>query len=280
MNIGFLITARLKSKRLPLKILKKIGHKALIHFMVDRIKQSKNINKIIVCTSNLKQDNDLVNLCKKKTIDYFCGDPEDVLKRLYDAAIFYKLDYIVNITADCPLVEPEYIDLIVKKYKKKKFDLIRAFDLPHGSFSYGIKVSALKKILDIKLKKDTEVWERYFTHSGLFRIHDLKVKKKHTYPGLRMTVDYYEDLLLIRKIYKYLKTKSFFSLSDIINLFKKKPGLLKINDKCGKKFIKKYNSESKIRFNKKIKRKFAVYRTFSDHIMKNNYKKTKIINLK
>ena len=179
----------LKSKRLPFKILRNIKGKPVLSHMINRIKISKYINKIIVCTSKNKQDDKIEKLCDEEKVNCYRGHPEDVLLRLYEASKKFKLNYIINITADCPLVEPYYIDQICKVYKKKNFDLIRAFDLPHGSFCYGIKVHALKKIINIKSSSNTEVWEKYFTDTGLFKIHDLKIKNKiHIRPGLRMTI--------------------------------------------------------------------------------------------
>ena len=209
MNIGFLVTARLKSERLPLKILKSIKGKPLLSHMINRIKLSKYVNKIIVCTSKKRQDDKIEKLCKDEKINCYRGHAEDVLLRLYEASKKFNLDYIVNITADCPLVEPYYIDQICKTYKKKKFDLIRAFDLPHGSFSYGIKIPALKKIINIKSTSNTAAWEKYFTDTGLFKIHDLKIKNKlHIKPGLRMTLDYPEDLEFLKKIFNALYDKN------------------------------------------------------------------------
>ena len=241
MKAGFLITARLKSKRLPNKILKKVENKMLLSHMIDRIKTSKKIKKIIICTTGLKSDKKIIEVCKKNNVNYYQGDPLDVLNRLYSAAKKFKLDYIVNITADCPLVEPYYIDEIIRTYEKKKYDLIRAFDLPHGSFSYGINIKALKKVIDLKDKRDTEVWERYFTDTGLFNIHELKIKNKlHVNPGLRMTLDYPEDLMFLKEIFKELyKKKKTFNLTQIIKLLKRKPKIIEINKSCSKKFEKK-----------------------------------------
>ena len=58
MNAGFLITARLKSKRLPNKIIKKVENKMLLSHMIDRLKKAKD-QKIIVCTTDLKGDKNL-----------------------------------------------------------------------------------------------------------------------------------------------------------------------------------------------------------------------------
>ena len=271
MNIGFLITARLKSKRLPLKVIRTIKGKSVLSHMISRIKKTKHINKIIVCTSKLTQDDKIEKLCNDENINCYRGHPDDVLLRLYEAAKKFNLDYIVNITADCPLVEPYYIDQICKTYKKKKFDLIRAFDLPHGSFSYGIKIKALKKIIDIKLSSKTEVWERYFTDTGLFKIYDLKIKNKmHVKPGLRMTLDYPEDLEFLKKIFNELYDKNNnFNLTDIIHLLNKKPGLININKECSKRWNKKYSKEAEIKIQKKIqfKKNFKKYKKFSEYVL-------------
>ena len=274
MNIGFLVTARLKSERLPLKILKSIKGKPLLSHMINRIKLSKYVNKIIVCTSKKRQDDKIEKLCKDEKINCYRGHAEDVLLRLYEASKKFNLDYIVNITADCPLVEPYYIDQICKTYKKKKFDLIRAFDLPHGSFSYGIKIPALKKIINIKSTSNTAAWEKYFTDTGLFKIHDLKIKNKlHIKPGLRMTLDYPEDLEFLKKIFNALYDKNKnFDLTNIIKLLDKEPDLLKINMKCVNKWKKKYNQESKIKILRtiKIKRNIRKYKKFSEYLFNYN----------
>ena len=195
MKVGFLITGRLKSTRLPKKLLIKIKGKSILGHMLDRLKLAKNIDEIIICTSNEDQDRPLGDLAKENKVRCFFGDPDDVLKRLLGAAEEFELDYILNITADCPFVDPFYADKIVDEYMRTDADLIRQFDLPHGAFSYGIKVEALKKVVAIKDSSDTEVWGRYFTDTGLFNVIDLDVvNEKHMKPGLRMTLDYPQDL--------------------------------------------------------------------------------------
>ncbi len=271
MSFPFLITARLKSKRLKKKILRKIKKKEILSHMIDRIKYSKFINKIVICTSNLPDDKPLCRLAKRKKVDFYQGSPEDVLLRLYKAAKKYKAKYVINITADCPLVDPYYIDKVASKIRKSNYDLIRTFDLPHGIFIYGIKVKALEKICNIKIKSDTEVWERYFTDTGLFKVHDLKISnRKHVWPGLRLTLDYPEDLKLIKKIFlKLYKKNKIFNTDDIINLLRKEPELIKINKNCSKKFSFKYQNENEIKISNKIKQtksRFSKYKTFHEFL--------------
>ena len=106
MKIAFLITARLKSTRLPLKVIKSMHGKPMIVHMLDRLKQSKSLNDIIICTSNESQDDPLVEIAKNEGVQCYRGDGDDVIARLLGAAENFGVDYIVNITADCPFVDP------------------------------------------------------------------------------------------------------------------------------------------------------------------------------
>jgi len=255
MKVGFLITARLKSTRLPKKLLLKIKGKSMIEHMIERLKTAKSIDEIIICTSTSDQDKPLIDIAHQNNINAFAGDPDDVLKRLLDAAKFYKLDYVLNITADCPLVDPNYADEIVRAYKRTNSDLIRQFDLPHGVFSYGIKISALEKIVAIKDSTDTEVWGRYFVDTGLFNVLDLEViNKKHFRPGLRMTVDYPNDFKFIEAIFDELYDgKGVFSLDQILDFLDDNPEVIDINKDCGQQFSKRYISQSEPSLKKNFK---------------------------
>ena len=124
-------------------------------------------------------------------------------------------------------------------------DLIRQFDLPHGVFSYGIKVDALRKVVKIKNSSDTEVWGKYFTDTGLFKVLDLEVDNKHhRRPGLRMTLDYPEDLDFFKIIFDALyQENKVFSLSEILNFLDSNPEIIKINKGCGLRFNKRFNSQ-------------------------------------
>ena len=249
LNVGFLITARLKSERLKKKLILKIKGKTILDHLIERLKQSKKISKIIICTSDQSQDKELEVIAKKNHIDCFFGHKDDVIQRLFDACQKYKLDYALNITGDCPFVDPYYADKIVDHYLKTNADLIRQFDLPHGVFCYGIKISALKKILEIKDTNQTEVWGKYFTDTGYFNVNDLKVANNlHRRPDLRMTLDYKQDYIFFKAIFDKLYNKDkIFSLTEIINLLNKKNSIVEINERCSELFRKRYKSQGNIR---------------------------------
>ncbi len=100
MKVGYLITGRLKSTRLPKKLLLKVKGKPILNHMIDRLKLAKNVDEIIICTSDNEQDKPLGILAKENNISCYFGDPDDVLVRLLGAAEKFNLDYILNITAE------------------------------------------------------------------------------------------------------------------------------------------------------------------------------------
>lgn len=267
-KIGFIIIGRLKSKRLPNKLLKKIGNKIVLEHLIDRIKYKKIFKNIIFCTSNLNQDQKLAKIIKSKKIKFFKGDPVDVVDRIYRASIKEQLTHILYITADNPFFDFFYAKKVLGKLINSNFDLIRAFDLPYGAFCYGIKVSSLKKILEIKAIKESTNWERYYTETGLFKVHDLKIKNKsHRWSKLRLTLDYEEDLRFLKKIYKDLSKKNlYFNLKEVIPYIKKNPDILKINQFLTDFYLKKYKKETKLVLKKNVKIKKKKYKNFIDYL--------------
>ena len=232
MKIGFLITARLKSTRLPLKIIKDLNGKTVIERLVDRAKEIKDISEIVLCTSTNPQDRPLVDIAQENNIYYFNGDEEDVLKRLFDAAKFFDLDYFLGITADNPLITIRYSNLIVDEIKRNHYDFIKLDGLPFGAATYGLKVKALEVVCKIKTVVDTEIWGYLIDRPEIFDVKTLKVEGKLNRPELRFTLDYEADYELINNIYSHVPFKKVLNLYDVIDYLDKNPEIAKINQNC------------------------------------------------
>ncbi len=231
MKIGFLITARLKSKRLPLKIIKDLNGKTIIERIIDRTKAVNGISEIVLCTSPNPQDKPLIEIAESNEIPYFLGDEVDVLKRLRDASKLFDLDYILNITADNPLVDINYSNQIVNEIKHDKYDFININGLPLGSAPSGLKVKALETLCEIKKIKDTEIWG-YLIQPEIFEIKTIKATGNLKRPELRLTVDYEEDYELMSNIYKNITFEDVLDLNDVIKYLDDNPALININKYC------------------------------------------------
>ena len=232
MKTAFLITARLKSTRLPKKILLEVAGKPLIVHMLDRIKRALTIDKIIICTSTNPQDDPLEEIAGQEQVSCFRGSEEDVLVRLLEAAQSHGLKYFANITADCPMMDPLLIDRAVLEYQKADVDLLKYddsnADLPFNC--YLIKVSALEKVCQQKKETDTEVWLKYFTANADLNILNLDVEDHYRHKILKTSLDYPEDYEFIKCVFSALyQPDTIFSMLDIIDLVKRRPDILNIN---------------------------------------------------
>ena len=229
---GVIIQARMGSTRLPGKVMKKINNKPMIEYVIDRVSKSKMIDDIIVATSDEEENKVLVNFLKSKKVKYFTGDEDDVLSRYYFTAKHYNLTDIVRITADCPLIDPIVIDNTIKKHVQDNFDYtsnIFPRSFPKGLDTEVFSFNSLKKaFIEANSLYDREHVTPYIRESGNFEISNISFDKD--YSDYRLTVDWEDDFRLIEKIFNLFKPNIFFNWLDIMDLLKKNPDLILINN--------------------------------------------------
>jgi len=232
------IQARMGSLRLKKKALKKILGKTIIEHILKRLKAAKEIDEIVLSTSLKKGNNSLVKHAKDIGLRYYRGSEEDLISRLCETAKKFKADALVRVTGDCPLVDPDLVDKLVRIYRRhpKKFDYLtnifpRAF--PDG-FDLEIYPFPTLSLLSKKINKNSPYRESFpsyiLKNEKNFRIFNLK--NKENLSSFRLTLDYKNDLELISQIFEILgKNGRIFKLKPIIKLLKQKPNLIKINKK-------------------------------------------------
>ncbi len=221
MNFTAIIQARVGSKRLKKKILRKIGKKTVIEILLERLKYSKKINKIIIAIPNTKQNDSLFKKLKKLNYEVFRGDENNVLKRYYDCAKKFKIDNIIRITSDCPLIDPELIDNGIHLFKKNNIDYLSnvlTLSFPDGLDFEIFSFKALKKSMDEYLSKsEKEHVTQHMIRSN--KIKKLNLNSEENFSNLRLTLDYEVDFLVIKKIISNFKNLKF-NYNDIIGLYK------------------------------------------------------------
>ena len=234
MRIGFLITARLKSTRLPLKIMKDLNGKPVIQRIVERAQEIHNISNknIVICTSDNPQDEPLIEIAEKTDVSYFLGDPDDVIKRLHDAALYHTLDYVLGITADNPLFSVVYANKVVDVIKRQHPDFIKIQGLPFGAAVWGMNVKALQTIRLVKTIVDTEIWGYLIDRPELFGIVTLKADKQVNRPQYRLTLDYKEDYQLISHLYTSIPFTTTLALEKVVEYLDEHPEIVAINAAC------------------------------------------------
>ncbi len=230
--IGCIIQARMGSTRLPGKVMKKVSENIpSLQHTIEQLKFSKNIDKIVIATSELPEDDVIEEFVLEQKMDCFRGSAENVLDRYYQCARLFDFTGIVRITADCPLIDPYITDRVIQVFKDDDLDYVpnvfpRTF--PDGLETEIIAFDALEIAWkNAKLPSEKEHVTPYFKNNkNSFKIKN--VENDTDLSHLRWTLDYQEDLELIRKIIKKIQKKPI-EMKDILELFSREPDLPQIN---------------------------------------------------
>jgi len=231
--IGCIIQARMGSSRLPGKTLIKLNqYRTTLDFVVNQLSFSALLDKIVIATTNLEQDNIIETNAKTLGIDCFRGSSDDVLDRYYHCAKKFQINTIVRITSDCPLIDPQIVDQVIRKYQSEDYDYVTntlSRSYPIGTdveiFSFEILEKTWQKAI---LPSEREHVTLFIRNKKLnFKLGNLKNSKNLGH--LRWTLDRVEDLNLIRKIVVKIN-KNPILMNDILNLFSLEPELIKINE--------------------------------------------------
>lgn len=229
-----IIQARTGSTRLNNKIFLDLKGKSLLWHIINRIKNSKNIEDIIIATTVNKNDDEIMKFAMQNNMKYFRGSEENVLDRFYQTAKKYKIDdIIIRITADDPFKDPRVIDKAVCIFLRENYDYVSNTIKPTYPEGIDIEVfsfSALEKAWEeADGKSDKEHVTSYiWKNPNKFKTYNFEYKEDLSY--LRWTIDYEEDYLFVKEIYEnlYMEGKIFY-MEDILTLLNKEPKLNKIN---------------------------------------------------
>ena len=224
-----LIQARLNSQRFPKKMLTKLNGEEILKWVIFRLKRNRNI-KIVLATSKNPENKRLVNLAKKCKIDYFVdtmGSEDDVLGRFIRAGEFFKEKTIIRVCADNPLVDPFFIDDLIKNFKNKKIDYM-CNHIPNlnSEFVDGFgaeifSLNALKKIYQLTQKN------KYLEHVTLyirenlnrFNVKFLTPTDDQKFPSLKFDIDTKNDFEKMNTFIKTKKIDFFTSYKEIIKKY-------------------------------------------------------------
>ena len=242
MNILAIVQARLGSSRFPSKVLKKINGKSVVSLIYGRLSKSKMIDDIVVAISNNPKDNKLFNHLKNNKIKVFRGSENNVLDRFYKTAKFYKANWIVRITADCPLIDANIVDNVIKTALSKNIDFSMNTCPPSFPDGYDVECFSMNALKITKKNANKNYELEHVTPNMRFnkKINKLNYCYKENFSNLRLTLDNKEDLRIIKNVYKEFYPDIFFGIKEVINLYKKKPIIFKRKNK-----MKKINNYSK-----------------------------------
>jgi spore coat polysaccharide biosynthesis protein SpsF len=236
MKIVATIEARMTSSRLPGKVmLPALGRPMLAH-LTSRLKAVLSIDEIVLATTVNATDDVLVDFAEKDGIKVFRGSEEDVMARVIGAAESAQADVVVEITGDCPIIDPDLVEQTIRVFKRNNAvycanSFISSY--PDGMDTQVITLEALKKSFSMTADpQDREHVSRHIVNNPqLFPHVYLVAPPSLHWPGLGLTLDEPADYELIRTLIENLgKDNLLFGCGDVIRFLRANPQVLKIND--------------------------------------------------
>ena len=231
-----ILQARTTSTRLPGKVLLTLEGEPMILRQLERIKRAKSIDAIVVATSIDPSDDELTRLLNDHGYDVVRGPLDDVLARFIEALDDFPAETVVRLTADCPLISPVVIDLVVNEFHASGADYLSNTlnpTYPDGLDVEVVKASVLREVAE----EATDQPEREHVTLGIYRKPEKHVVKNFADPqglnnsDLRWTVDNPDDFEFVSQIYAALwKSNPAFEYQDVLEYLNTNPQLNRTDD--------------------------------------------------
>jgi spore coat polysaccharide biosynthesis protein SpsF len=230
------VQARLTSSRLPDKVLMPVNGQPMILFMLERVKRSRLIDEIVLATSNHPSDDVLAAEVEAAGYTVHRGPLDDVLARFEGAVAGRAADWIVRLTGDCPLIDPNVIDHLVMLAQVQRYDYCN--NVEHPSYPDGLDVEVftraalLQAASEARLPSEREHVTPFIRNRpDQFRLGELRCPVDLS--ALRWTVDHADDLELVQALVSAVIARGDDPLTtdlfDLVRIVDSRPDLMLLN---------------------------------------------------
>ncbi len=239
------VECRMTSTRLPGKVLMEACGKSMLELLVERLSRITKIDEIVLATTNNETDEPIVKLAERMGVSCYRGSEEDVLNRVLNAVRLVNGDIVVEITGDCPLLDPEVSSQVIDLYLLN--DCAYASNIDPVSYPVGMDTQVFSVDLLELADKEGDLPEDREHVSWFIRRQPERFKKLHLpappeihWPKLGLTLDEKTDYILIKTIFEYFyPVNHAFSCLDIVRFLRNNPELLQINASVSRKEVTK-----------------------------------------
>lgn len=216
------IEARMTSSRLPGKVLTDLAGSPVLAVMVERLKLVPELDQIVIATTVNKDDDGVEALARDLGVGFWRGSEDDVLQRVLDAAVHHEADVIVELTGDCPLIDPAVVSRVIRHYRDAGVDYVS--NVLERSYPIGMdtQVFATAVLTDVA-RRTTDAADHehvslfIYRHPEIYTLSNVKAPDSEMRQDLRLTLDTPEDLATLRAVHRALRPKgSGYSLADIL----------------------------------------------------------------
>lgn len=226
------VQARLGSQRLPGKVLADVGGRSMLARVVRRAGRARRVDAIVVATTDQPGDDAIVAECARLKVAVFRGDEDDVLDRYHGAAAAHGAGVVVRVTADCPFIAPEVIDLVLAAQEADGADY--ASNTLRRTYPRGLDTEVMTSVALARAWREaggrhqrTHVTPYLYENPSLFRL--ISVENARDLSGYRWTVDTAEDLALARALYDRVGNDDEVAWEKLVEVVEAEPRLASLN---------------------------------------------------
>lgn len=233
----------MKSSRLPGKVLLPVCGKPLLELMIERLRQVPELDGIVIATTADPSCQPIEDLAKRLGVGCFRGSEDDVLDRVLRSAQSAQADLIVELTGDCPLMDPDLVSEVIREFRSRDVDYcanVLQRTHPRGMDVQVFPTKVLARVAELTNNpSDREHVSIYiYTHPEQFRLHNVTSSLSAEEADLRLTVDTPDDFKLVSEIFQRLyPANPRFRLADILKLMREHPELRAINSHVKQKAV-------------------------------------------
>jgi len=232
MKVAATLACRAESTRLYGKPMQLVGARPIIQHLVDRLRQAKSIDEIVLAISDGPSSSVFVDFAEKQGLRYVVGPEKDVLGRLIMAADSVQADIVLRTTTENPYIYYENIDDLIRMHIENNADLTVTEKLPLGAFLEVITLNSLKTAHMYGEDRHRSEFCTLFIaeNPDIFTIQKILPPQKLQRPEIRLTVDTPYDLILVRTIWDALnKGGHIITIEEIIDYLDLHPDIAGIN---------------------------------------------------
>jgi spore coat polysaccharide biosynthesis protein SpsF len=241
MKIVATIEARMTSSRLPGKVLLPVLGRPMLHHLITRLRAVPSINDIVIATTTNATDDVLVDFASQEKVMVYRGSELDVMARVIGAAELARADLIVEITGDCPIIDPDIVEQTIQMYLHHDVAYVSNAHIrsyPDGMDTQVFRLDILKQsatMTNDPLDRE-HVSLHIRNHPELFPKVHLVAPPSLCWPELGLTLDETQDYDLLKRIIEHFAPiNSLFGCLDVINFLRNKPELVSINQDVRRK---------------------------------------------
>lgn len=237
MKLAAVLACRNKSSRLYAKPLQNLDVKnnvTILDYLVAQLKKCSEIDSIVLAISESEENRIYQDLARAYNIPYVLGDDHDVLARLIKGAEIVNADQVFRVTTESPYPYLEDLPDVFKHHVENMIDYTTTIELPDGAYYEIISLNALKQSwTEGNSRHRSELCTLYiFENKNKFKIVQHEPPEALKRKDIRLTVDWPEDLIVMRKIYEDLRLAPSrkHSLEEIIRYLDDNPKINAINN--------------------------------------------------